>query len=565
MNTGSSVVVRDKIAARLLEAGLITEVHVQQAKEMQKSEGGSLGLALMRIGAVEEKTYAEFLGKVYNLPVVDLEHHAISSECIELIPADVATKFQVLPLERRGRILTVAMANPSNIFAIDDIKFITSLDVQPVVCSELAIKRAIDRHYAPTDSLASIMEGIEDDIEVVEEQEDDDVAQGEEQNAPVVKLVNTLLAEAVKIGASDIHIEPYEKHMRVRYRVDGILQEVMEPPVKLKAAITSRLKIMSELDIAERRIPQDGRIKLKVGNKKIDLRVSTLPCIFGEKVVMRILDKGNLTLDLANFGMEPEALKHVYENVAKPYGMVLVTGPTGSGKTTTLYSCLSRVNNVDVNIMTAEDPVEYNLDGINQVQVRDEVGLTFAAALKAFLRQDPNIVMVGEIRDLETGSIAVKAALTGHLVLSTLHTNDAPATVNRMIDMGLEPFLVASSTNLIMAQRLVRRICKNCKTEEQVTPEALAEIGLPADCQPMNGKGCEQCGGTGYKGRQGLYEVMPITPALRELILDRASTSELRKQAQGEGMLTLRQDGLLKIQKGVTTIEEVLRETTVQD
>ncbi len=564
MNTGSAVV-RDKIASRLLEAGLITEAHVQQAKEMQKTEGGSLGLALMRIGAVEEKTYAEFLGKVYNLPVVDLEQHEISSECIELIPADVATKFQVLPLERRGRTLTVAMANPSNIFAIDDIKFITSLDVQPVVCSELAIKRAIDRHYAPTDSLASIMEGIEDDIEIVEDQEEDDIGQGDEQNAPVVKLVNTLLAEAVKIGASDIHIEPYEKHMRVRYRVDGVLQEVMEPPVKLKAAITSRLKIMSELDIAERRIPQDGRIKLKIGNKKIDLRVSTLPCIFGEKVVMRILDKGNLTLDLANFGMEAEALHHVYENVAKPYGMVLVTGPTGSGKTTTLYSCLSRVNNPDVNIMTAEDPVEYNLDGINQVQVRDEVGLSFAAALKAFLRQDPNIVMVGEIRDLETGSIAVKAALTGHLVLSTLHTNDAPATVNRMIDMGLEPFLVASSTNLIMAQRLVRRICKNCKTEEQATPEALAEIGLPADCQPMTGKGCEQCGGTGYKGRQGLYEVMPITPALRELILDRASTSELRKQAQDEGMLTLRQDGLLKIQKGVTTIEEVLRETTVQD
>jgi type IV pilus assembly protein PilB len=564
MNTGSAVV-RDKIASRLLEAGLITEAHVQQAKEMQKTEGGSLGLALMRIGAVEEKTYAEFLGKVYNLPVVDLEQHDISSECIELIPADVATKFQVLPLERRGRTLTVAMANPSNIFAIDDIKFITSLDVQPVVCSELAIKRAIDRHYAPTDSLASIMEGIEDDIEIVEDQEEDDIGQGDEQNAPVVKLVNTLLAEAVKIGASDIHIEPYEKHMRVRYRVDGVLQEVMEPPVKLKAAITSRLKIMSELDIAERRIPQDGRIKLKIGNKKIDLRVSTLPCIFGEKVVMRILDKGNLTLDLANFGMEEQALHHVYENVAKPYGMVLVTGPTGSGKTTTLYSCLSRVNNPDVNIMTAEDPVEYNLDGINQVQVRDEVGLTFAAALKAFLRQDPNIVMVGEIRDLETGSIAVKAALTGHLVLSTLHTNDAPATVNRMIDMGLEPFLVASSTNLIMAQRLVRRICKNCKTEEQVTPEALAEIGLPADCKPMTGKGCEQCGGTGYKGRQGLYEVMPITPALRELILDRASTSELRKQAQSEGMLTLRQDGLLKIQKGVTTIEECLRETTVQD
>jgi type IV pilus assembly protein PilB len=437
--------------------------------------------------------------------------------------------------------------------------------VQPVVCSEVAIKRAIDKHYATADSLASIMEGIEDDIEVVEEADDDDAAGGEEQNAPVVKLVNTLLAEAVKQGASDIHIEPYEKFMRVRYRIDGILQEVMEPPIKLRAAITSRMKIMAELDIAERRIPQDGRIKLKVGQKKIDLRVSTLPCIFGEKVVMRILDKGNLTLDLANFGLEEVALKHVYDNVAKPYGMVLVTGPTGSGKTTTLYSCLSRVNQVDVNIMTAEDPVEYNLDGINQVQVRDDVGLTFAAALKAFLRQDPNIVMVGEIRDLETGSIAVKAALTGHLVFSTLHTNDAPATINRMIDMGIEPFLVASSTNLIMAQRLVRRICKNCKQPEAVPPEALVEIGLPEGTEVFHGKGCEKCNGSGYAGRQGLYEVMPITPALRELILDRASTSEIRKQAQKEGMLTLRQDGLVKVQKGITTIEEVLRETTVQD
>ena len=565
MNTGSAVVVRDKIAARLLEAGLIDETQIEQAREQQKSDGGSLGLALVRTGAVDEKTYTEFLGKVYNLPVVDLDNARIAAECIDLIPADVANKFQVLPLERRGRVLTVAMANPSNIFAIDDIKFITSLDVQPVVGSELAIKRAIEKHYATADSLAAIMEGIEDDIEVVEEQDDADVGQGEEQNAPVVKLVNTLLAEAVKLGASDIHIEPYERHMRVRYRVDGVLQEVMEPPVKLKAAITSRLKIMSELDIAERRIPQDGRIKLKVGDKKIDLRVSTLPCIFGEKVVMRILDKGNLTLDLANFGMEEKALKDVYDNVAKPYGMVLVTGPTGSGKTTTLYSCLSRVNNPDVNIMTAEDPVEYNLDGINQVQVRDEVGLTFAAALKAFLRQDPNIVMVGEIRDLDTGSIAVKAALTGHLVLSTLHTNDAPATINRMIDMGLEPFLVASSTNLIMAQRLVRRICRNCATEQQVSAEALQDIGLPADTTVMHGKGCEQCGGTGYKGRQGLYEVMPITPALRELILDRASTSEIRRQAQAEGMLTLRDDGLVKIRKGVTTVEEVLRETTVQD
>jgi type IV pilus assembly protein PilB len=356
MNTGSAVVVRDKIAARLFEAGLINEAQIQQAKEHQKAEGGSLGLALIRLGAVDETTYTDFLGKVYNLPVLDLDNTDISPDCIDLIPTDVATKFQVLPIKRSGRVLTVAMANPSNIFAIDDIKFITSLEVQPVVASEVAIKRAIDRYYAPADSLAEIMEGIEDDIEVVEENDVEDT-QGLEQNAPVVKLVNTLLAEAVKIGASDIHIEPYERTLRVRYRLDGVLQEVMEPPVRLRAAITSRLKIMAELDIAERRVPQDGRIKLKIGDKKVDLRVSTLPCIFGEKVVMRILDKGNLTLDLANFGMEQLALKHVYENVAKPYGMVLVTGPTGSGKTTTLYSCLSRVNNPEVNIMTAEDPV----------------------------------------------------------------------------------------------------------------------------------------------------------------------------------------------------------------
>jgi type IV pilus assembly protein PilB len=567
MNAGTTGIVRDKIANRLLEEGLITQDQLAAAVDAQRKDGGSLGQALVRLGAVDDAAYAQFLGKVYNLPVVDLDKASISPECVALIPSDVATKFQVLPIKRQGRVLTVAMANPSNIFAIDDIKFITSLDVQPVVASEFALKKAIDKNYQPTDSLASIMEGIEDDIEIVEDHSDDDLGSsgGEEQNAPVVKLVNTLLSEAVKLGASDIHIEPYERTVRVRYRVDGILQEVMEPPLKLKNAITSRLKIMAELDIAERRIPQDGRIKIKIGDKKIDLRVSTLPCIFGEKVVMRILDKGNLTLDLANFGMEEKALRDVAHAVAQPYGMVLVTGPTGSGKTTTLYSCLSRVNTPEVNIMTAEDPVEYNLDGINQVQVRDEVGLTFAAALKAFLRQDPNIVMVGEIRDLETGSIAVKAALTGHLVFSTLHTNDAPATVNRMVDMGLEPFLVASSTNLIAAQRLVRRICKQCKEEMKVAPEVLADIGLPPGTAVYHGKGCEKCKGSGYSGRQGLYEVMPITSSLRELILDRASTAELRRNAEEEGMLTLRQDGLLKIQKGITTIEEVLRETTVQD
>ncbi|MBK9473214.1 MAG: type IV-A pilus assembly ATPase PilB [bacterium] len=565
MNTGTPTAPRDKIATQLLEAKLIDEAGLARAKEIQKKDGGSLGQALVRAGAIDESTYIVFIGKHYNLPVVDLQKADIATECLDLIPADVAAKFQVLPIARRGRVLTVAMANPSNIFAIDDIKFITGLDVQPAVAGEMAIKKAIDKYYATTDSLASIMEGMEDDIELVADNDDDDISGAEGQHAPVVKLVNTLLAEAVKMGASDIHIEPYEKNLRVRYRVDGVLQEVMEPPVKLRNAIISRLKIMADLDIAERRIPQDGRIKLKVLTKKIDLRVSTLPCIFGEKVVMRILDKGNLNLDLADFGMERKAIDDIYKAISQPFGMVLVTGPTGSGKTTTLYSCLSKLNRPETNIMTAEDPVEYNIEGINQVQVRDEVGLTFASALKAFLRQDPNIIMVGEIRDLETGGIATKAALTGHLVLSTLHTNDAPSTINRMIDMGIEPFLVASSTLLIAAQRLVRRICKNCKEEMRLSEEALTDVGLPPGTPVFHGRGCDHCSGTGYAGRQGLYEIMPITSELRELILDRASTTELRRMAVSQGMLTLRQDGLIKVRKGVTTIEEILRETAVTD
>jgi type IV pilus assembly protein PilB len=565
MNTGTPTAPRDKIATQLLEAKLIDEAGLARAKEIQKKDGGSLGQALVRAGAIDESAYIVFIGKHYNLPVVDLQKADIATECLDLIPADVAAKFQVLPIARRGRVLTVAMANPSNIFAIDDIKFITGLDVQPAVAGEMAIKKAIDKYYATTDSLASIMEGMEDDIEIVADNDDDDISGAEGQHAPVVKLVNTLLAEAVKMGASDIHIEPYEKNLRVRYRVDGVLQEVMEPPVKLRNAIISRLKIMADLDIAERRIPQDGRIKLKVLTKKIDLRVSTLPCIFGEKVVMRILDKGNLNLDLADFGMERKAIDDIYKAISQPFGMVLVTGPTGSGKTTTLYSCLSKLNRPETNIMTAEDPVEYNIEGINQVQVRDEVGLTFASALKAFLRQDPNIIMVGEIRDLETGGIATKAALTGHLVLSTLHTNDAPSTINRMIDMGIEPFLVASSTLLIAAQRLVRRICKNCKEEMRLSEEALTDVGLPPGTPVFHGRGCDHCSGTGYAGRQGLYEIMPITSELRELILDRASTTELRRMAVSQGMLTLRQDGLIKVRKGVTTIEEILRETAVTD
>jgi type IV pilus assembly protein PilB len=384
-------------------------------------------------------------------------------------------------------------------------------------------------------------------------------------DAPVVKLINAILTDAVKRGASDIHIEPFEHELRVRYRVDGALQEVMKPPLKLKAALTSRIKIMSALNIAERRVPQDGRIKLKMGKRVIDFRVSTLPVLFGEKIVMRILDKGNLTLDLSKFGFEPKAETDLMKAILNPYGMVLVTGPTGSGKTTTLYSALSRINTIEVNIMTAEDPVEYNLMGINQVLVRNEVGMTFAAALRAFLRQDPNIIMVGEIRDIETGSIAIKAALTGHLVLSTVHTNDAPSTITRLIDMGIEPFNVASAVNLIVAQRLVRRICTGCKVEHRYQPEELKALG--GDTREFSGitffkgRGCEQCNGTGYKGRAGLYEVMSLSAELRRMILKGASTSELQEQGVKEGMLTLRMDGLVKIKKGISTLEEVVKET----
>jgi len=556
---------KDKIAGKLLEANLVSQDQLHKAIDSQQKEGGSLGQNLVRTGALSEVAYADFLGRMYSLPTVALAEMTVQDEVAALIPADVATRFQVVPVARQGRVLKVAMANPSNIFAIDDIKFITGLEVQPVVCTESDVKAAIDKYYDSADSLKQVLENLEDDVEIVEEEEEDADANrlsAESQNAPVVKLVNSILVDAVKRGASDIHVEIYEKTMRVRYRIDGILQEVMAPPIKMKSAIISRMKIMSELDIAERRIPQDGRIKLKVGEKKVDMRVSTLPCIFGEKVVMRILDKGNLKLDLADFGIYPPALKSLMRAIELPYGMVLVTGPTGSGKTTTLYSCLSRVNKPGVNIMTAEDPVEYNLDGINQVQVKEDVGLTFAAALKAFLRQDPNIVMLGEIRDLETGGIAVKAALTGHLVLSTLHTNDAPATINRMIDMGIEPFLVATSTNIILAQRLVRRICKHCKTVEDVPAEVRQDVGITPDMKCYKGAGCDECGGTGYKGRQGLYEVMVITQGIREIILDRGSTEELRNQAIEDGMLTLRMDGLRNVERGTTTIEEVLRETS---
>jgi type IV pilus assembly protein PilB len=554
----------DKIANQLVESSLISQEQLELALTEQTKTGGSLGYNLVKTGAISEKAFAEFLSQTYQVPALDLDDLEADEHAIELIPPEVATKFQVVPIKREGRVLTVAMANPDNIFAIDDIKFITGLEVRPVVATETAIKRAIDRFYESADSLAEVMKDMEQDFEIVEEMDEESaLAEAQSEDAPVVKLVNSIVTDAVNKGASDIHVEPFEKKLRVRYRIDGVLHEMMSPPFKMKGAITSRLKIMAELDIAEKRVPQDGRIKIRIGNKKIDLRVSSLPTIFGEKIVMRILDKSNLQVDLTKLGFEVDALQKLVKGIEQPYGMVLVTGPTGSGKTTTLYSALNKINLPEYNIMTAEDPVEYNIDGINQVMMHEEIGLTFAAALKAFLRQDPNIVMVGEIRDLETASIAVKAALTGHLVLSTLHTNDAPSTINRMIDMGIEPFLVSSSINVILAQRLVRKLCTKCKKKEKIHPEALRELGVTSGetFDIYAAGGCPACSNTGYSGRTGLYEVMPVSDALREMILNRASASEIKEQAVREGMITLRGDGILKLKAGVTSIEEILRES----
>jgi type IV pilus assembly protein PilB len=563
--------VLDDIGQKLLDANLIDQHGLAKAEMQQKSSGGPLSGSLVKVGAITEAELLDFMSRLYHVHSVDMTNADPDPAITKLIPGDVATKLMAIPIERNGRRLIVAMANPSNMFAIDDIKFITGFEIEPRVALEAPLKKAIDRIYDSAGSMADVMKGMEEDLSVLEDDSDAEAEAGAAlaDEAPIVKLVNSLIADAVRKGASDIHMEPYEKTMRVRFRIDGVLHEMMSPPFKFKAALISRLKIMAELDIAERRVPQDGRIKIKVLNRTIDLRVSSLPTIFGEKIVMRILDKTNLNIDLEKLGFEPASMKSFASAIANPYGMVLVTGPTGSGKTTTLYSALSRVNTPEVNVMTAEDPVEYNLDGINQVLVHEGIGLTFAAALKAFLRQDPNIIMVGEIRDLETASIAVKAALTGHLVLSTLHTNDAPSAIGRLVDMGIEPFLVASSVNLILAQRLVRRICSGCKRPVQLDPEVLSELQLdPERAKTANfadGGGCVDCGNTGYRGRQGVYEVMSISPRIRDLTLDRASAGELKKAAIEEGMLTLRRDGLEKIMRGLTTAEEVLKETAKDD
>ncbi len=561
-----------RLGQMLVNANLVMEDQLMKALELQKKEGGRLGSSLVKLEYITEERLVSFLSKQYGIPAINLNDYQIDEGVVRLIPPEVAQKYQIMPVARVGANLTIAMVDPSNVFAIDDIKFMTGYNVEPVVASESAIMEAIATHYDRSDALQSVIDSLQGtDTEIMDyiQEENDEVDFSElkqqVEDAPVVKLVNLILAEAINRGASDIHVEPYEKKYRVRYRVDGVMYDFMQPPIKLKAALSSRLKIMAELDIAERRLPQDGRIKLKIGNKAIDLRVSTLPTLFGEKIVMRILDKSNLQLDLTKLGFEEKALNDFREAIESPFGMVLVTGPTGSGKTTSLYSALSTVNKVDVNIMTAEDPVEYNLDGINQVHMHEEIGLTFAAALRSFLRQDPDIIMVGEIRDFETAEIAVKAALTGHLVLSTLHTNDAPSTVSRLLNMGIEPFLVASSVILILAQRLARKICTQCIEQEQVPEQALLKIGFTkeeaASVKVMKGKGCSNCSDTGYKGRIALYEVMPLKEEMKDLVLEGASAGELKKTAIRLGMTTLRRAGLNKVKEGVTSIEEVMRVT----
>ncbi len=554
--------------------GLIDAEQLQAALEDAKEGETRIGFSLVKLGFVGENELTRMLSKQYRLPAVDLEKVEVDPKIYKLIDGEMAYKHLVLPLRRVGRTLTVAMANPSEIEAIDVLRFKTRFDIEPVIVGEYTLRKHLEKYYGVSDDQVDDLLGdfSEEDLEFVEDDEEEEslaALQSQVEDAPVVKFINGLLTDAVRRGVSDIHIEPYEKEIRVRYRLDGELYEVLKPPLKMKAALVSRIKILSDLNIAERRVPQDGRIKLRLKRKVVDFRVSTLPVIFGEKIVLRILDAGNLTFDLSSFGFEAQAEKEFMGAISNPYGMVLVTGPTGSGKTTTLYSALSQINHDGVNIMTVEDPVEYNLHGINQVLVRTEIGMGFAEALKAFLRQDPNIIMVGEIRDLETGGIAIKAALTGHLVLSTLHTNDTPSTITRMIDMGLEPFNLAAALNCLTAQRLLRRICSDCKVETTYPEEFLTSAHVPLDWAGAQtfykGEGCDACGGTGYKGRQGLYEVMLVNSSIRKAIMTEASTDELRQVALDNGMLTLRMDGLKKVERGATTLEEVIKETTTAD
>src|SRR2546425_1598370 len=566
-----------KLGEILLKENLISADQLKQALDHQKQSGGRLGNSLVKLGFLSDDEVTAVLSRQYGVPSINLSYFEVDQNVIKLVPMETAAKYQILPLSRVGSSLTVAMVDPTNVFAMDDIKFMTGFNIEPVVASESSIQEGIEKAYGGSnqEDLEQVMQSMtelgEPDVELQSEETEMELADLERaaDEAPIVKLVNLILTDAVKRGASDIHLEPYEKEFRVRFRIDGVLQSIMSPPLKLKDAITSRVKIMAKLDISEKRLPQDGRIMLKMNlngrKKQLDFRVSTLPTLWGEKIVLRLLDKENLRLDMTKLGFEPESLVKFEKAILKPYGMVLVTGPTGSGKTNTLYASISRLNQPDTNIMTAEDPVEFQLGGINQVQMKEQIGLNFAAALRAFLRQDPNIILVGEIRDFETAEIAIKAALTGHLVLSTLHTNDAPSTISRLMNMGIEPFLVATSVNLICAQRLVRRICKDCAEVVDVPVPALIEEGYsPEEAKSVKiqkGKGCGTCNNTGYKGRTGLYEVMEVDDEIRELVLVGASALELKKKAIERGMLTLRRSGLIKVAAGWTTLEEVARET----
>ena len=606
-----------RLGELLLKENMVSPQQLQDALNHQKMSGGKLGKAFVSLGFVKDQEITSLLSRQYGVPSINLDHFEVDPAIIKIIPAETSRKYQVLPLSRSGATLTIAMADPTNVFAMDDIKFMTGYNVEPVVASETTLEEAIDHYYgstrslelrkdpaagglAPTggNSLKEVMDGpaltVDDmagigglseidldsladtdaDVETVRQEEDEidlGALSASADAAPVVKLTNVLLVDSLKRGASDIHIEPYEKEFRVRFRIDGILYNVMALPMKLKDPLTSRVKIMAKLDIAEKRLPQDGRIKIKMKvenrSRDLDFRVSCLPTLWGEKIVMRLLDKSKLMLDMTKLGFEQDSLAKFKTAIAKPYGIVLVTGPTGSGKTNTLYSAIAALNKPDTNIMTAEDPVEFNLPGINQCQIKESIGLNFAAILRSFLRQDPNIILVGEIRDYETAEIAVKAALTGHLVLSTLHTNDAPSTVSRMVNMGIEPFLVGTAVNLIQAQRLIRKICTACKIEDDVPQKTLLEIGYNpeqvGEFKVYKGKSCGACNGTGYKGRIGLYEVMEVTEGIRDLVMVGATAIEIKRKALEEGMLTLRQSGLEKIKDGITTIEEVLRETVL--
>ncbi len=560
-----------QLGQMLVKANLITPEQLEEGLTLQKTSGGRIGSNLAKLGYISEEEIASHLSRQYGVPPADLGNAKIDPAVLKLIPAEIAHKYMIIPLSRSGSTLTVAMANPSDIFAIDDVRFMTGYNIKPMVAPETSIQNALNKYY----DTAGRARGLVKDFQQ-KEQKDAERDQGEidlpalyraTEEPPIVKLVNLILSDAIKKGVSDIHLEPYERGFRIRFRIDGVLYEVMSPPQAMQAAVTSRVKIMARLDIAERRMPQDGRIKVKMGQQELDLRVSTVPTLFGEKVVMRLLDRSNLQLDMAKLGFEPEALSMFEKAILAPHGMILVTGPTGSGKTTTLYSALNRLNTIDTNIMTAEDPVEYNLAGINQVPVKPEIGLNFATLLRSFLRQDPDIIMVGEIRDFETAEIAIKAAMTGHLVLSTVHTNDAPSTVGRLISMGVPPYLVAASLNLLLAQRLVRRLCPECRVEVSIPTPALEDIGFsPEEAKTLKcyrGKGCMACSDTGYRGTIALYEVMLLNEEIREAILSGASTSDLRDLGCKYGMKTLRESGLQKIREGVTTLDEVVRVTSL--